>query len=81
MTGWLGTAYFASAVAALFIVDRVGRRNLMMWGAGGMAVSLAIIGACLKYGTPQNKNPAYAATAFIFVYDTVSRLRPLHLYR
>lgn len=69
LTAWLGTAYFLSAVLALFVVDRLGRRNLMMWGAAGMAVSLAIIGGCLAYSTPQYKGPAYAATVFIFVYD------------
>lgn len=42
----------------------------MMWGAAGMAASLAIIGACLSYATEQNKGPAYCATVFIFVYDT-----------
>lgn len=68
MTGWLGTEYFISACLALFIVDRVGRRNLMMWGAAGMAISLAIIGGSLS--NPNNKTGAYVATVFIFVYDT-----------
>lgn len=35
-----------------------------------MAGSLAIIGGCLAYATPENKGPSYAATVFIFVYDT-----------
>lgn len=35
-----------------------------------MAASLAVIGACLKYGGPQSKTPAAAAAAFIFIYDT-----------
>ncbi|CAK3778436.1 general substrate transporter [Lecanosticta acicola] len=70
MTGWLGTEYFLAAVAALFVVDKLGRRFLMIFGAFGMAASLCIIGACLSYATKQNKAPAYAATVFIFVYDT-----------
>lgn len=70
MTGWLGTEYFLAAVLALFVVDRLGRRKLMMWGAAGMAASLLVIGASLSYATEQNKGPAYAATVFIFVYDT-----------
>lgn len=70
MTGWLGTEYFISACLALFIVDRVGRRNLMMWGAAGMAISLAVIGGSLSSVTEQNKTGAYVATVFIFVYDT-----------
>nr|POE48792.1 sugar transporter stl1 [Quercus suber] len=70
LTAWLGTEYFLAAVVALFVVDRLGRRRLMMWGAFGMAASLVIIGSCLAYSTPDNKSPALAATVFIFVYDT-----------
>jgi len=70
MTGCLGTEYFIAACLALFIVDCFGRRNLMMWGAGGMAVSLLVMGASLSYATPTNRAPAIAATVFIFVYDT-----------
>lgn len=42
----------------------------MMWGAAGMATSLAIIGGCLAFATNEFKGSAYAATVFIFVYDT-----------
>ncbi|KAM0718956.1 hypothetical protein Q7P37_006028 [Cladosporium fusiforme] len=70
LTGWLGTEYFAAALVALFVVDRLGRRRLMMWGAAGMAVCLAVIGSCLAYAENGNKTPAYAATAFIFLYNS-----------
>ncbi|KAI5364563.1 Putative major facilitator, sugar transporter, major facilitator superfamily [Septoria linicola] len=67
MTAWLGTEYFLAACLALFVVDKLGRRNMMMWGAAGMAVSLLVIGASLSTGSMSG---AYAATVFIFVYDT-----------
>lgn len=67
ITGWLGTEYFIAACVALLIVDRFGRRKLMMFGAAGLAVSLCIIGGSLSSGT---KKGAIAATVFIFVYDT-----------
>ncbi len=70
MTGWLGTEYFAAALIALFIVDKLGRRRLMIWGAAGMAGCLAIIGACLSYAENGNRTPAYAATAFISLYNS-----------
>ncbi|KAF9634773.1 putative mfs sugar transporter protein [Lasiodiplodia theobromae] len=70
MSGFLGTEYFLAAVLALFIVDRLGRRRLMMWGALGMALCLLIIGICLSQTTPSYRAPAYAATVFIFVYNT-----------
>ena len=67
MTAWLGTEYFLAACVALFVVDRLGRRNLMMFGAFGMAISLLIIGATLSTGSMSG---AYVATVFIFVYDS-----------
>ncbi|KAK8152464.1 general substrate transporter [Phyllosticta citrichinensis] len=67
MTGCLGTEFFIAALVALFVVDRLGRRRLMLWGAMGMAASLLIVGACLSAGT---KPPAYVATVFIFVYNS-----------
>ena len=70
MTAWLGTEYFIAACLALFLVDRFGRRSLMMFGAGGLALSLLIIGASLSQATDSNRKPAIAATVFIFVYDT-----------
>lgn len=70
LTAWLGTEYFLSACLALFIVDKFGRRKLMMFGAAGLAISLVIIGGCLSGATQTNKKPAIAATVFIFVYDT-----------
>lgn len=70
MTGWLGTEYFIAACLALFIVDKYGRRALMIWGAVGLAISMAVIGGSLSTATPENKKPAIVATVFIFVYDT-----------
>lgn len=70
MTGCLGTEFFLAALVALVVVDRLGRRRLMLWGAIGMGTSLLIIGACLSKATETYKAPAYAATVFIFVYNT-----------
>lgn len=39
----------------------------MIWGAGGMAASLAIIAGCLSTGESKG---AIGATVFIFIYDT-----------
>lgn len=42
----------------------------MMFGAGGMAISTMVMGVGLSQVTKQNKSGAYAATVFIFVYNT-----------
>ncbi|CZT25677.1 probable sugar transporter STL1 [Ramularia collo-cygni] len=70
MTGFLGTEFFLAALVALFVVDRLGRRVLMLWGAIGMGVCLLVVGTCLSQATPTYKAPAYIATVFIFIYNT-----------
>jgi hypothetical protein len=42
----------------------------MMFGAGGFAISLLVIGASLSQATDSNRKPAIEAMVFIFVYDT-----------
>ncbi|KAF3040197.1 hypothetical protein E8E11_000666 [Didymella keratinophila] len=72
MKAWLGTEYFIATCLPLCVIDRFGRRNLMMFGAGGLALSLLVIGASLSQATDTNRKPAIAATVSIFVYDTAS---------
>ncbi|KAI5270638.1 general substrate transporter [Aureobasidium subglaciale] len=67
LTGVLGTEYFLAALVALFVVDRLGRRRLMMWNAGGMGLAMMIAGIGLSQG---NKRGAYAATVMIFLSNT-----------
>jgi nitrate/nitrite transporter NarK len=52
-----------SAVVALFVVDRFGRRNLMMFGAAGMACSLVILAGLLS---ANKSNLAVGAAVFLF---------------
>jgi hypothetical protein len=42
----------------------------MMFGAGGLATSLLVIGASLSQATDSNRKRAIAATVFIILYDT-----------
>ena len=70
MTAWLGVEYFLAACVAIFVIDRFGRRKMMMFGAGGMALSLMVMGVSLSQSTMQDKRGAIAATVFIFVYNS-----------
>ncbi|THZ15465.1 general substrate transporter [Aureobasidium pullulans] len=67
LTGVLGTEYFLSALVALFVVDRLGRRRLMMWNAAGMGLAMMVAGIGLSVG---NQSGAYAATVMIFLFNT-----------
>lgn len=70
MTAWLGVEYFLAACVAVVVIDRFGRRKMMMFGAGGMATSLLVMGVSLSQSTMQDKTGAYVATVFIFVYNS-----------
>lgn len=77
-----GTEYFLASLVAIFIIERVGRRKLMIWTALGMACTMGILCALLSHKalemeTPDynpkkvgNKGPAIAACVFLFVFNT-----------
>ena len=71
LTGWLGTSYFISATLALFVVDKLGRRKLLITGALGMALTLLVAAIGLSQSGQPNSSPvgAYIATAMFFVFN------------
>lgn len=72
-----GTEYFLAALVALPLVERTGRRKLMMIGAGGMMVSMAILAGTVSTGVTGETGapvlatgPGVAATVFLFVFNS-----------
>jgi MFS family permease len=71
-TGVYGIVNCLSTLPALFLIDRVGRRGLLMSGAVGTCISLVIVGGILGgYGSAltHNKAAGWTAIAFIYIYD------------
>lgn len=71
-TGVYGIVNTLSTLPALFLIDKVGRRPLLMCGAVGTFISLVIVGAIVgAYGTslPNHKAAAWTGIAFIYIYD------------
>ena len=72
-----GTEYFLASLVAIPLIERVGRRKLMLFGAFGMMGSFAVLagatstGAVDESGAPQ-LNTAFGVTAvvFLFVFNT-----------
>lgn len=58
---------FWGSTAAL-LIDRVGRKKLMLIGVAASSVCFALVAVGLRYGGPQNKGMSIMAIVFIFVY-------------
>lgn len=72
-----GTEYFLASLVALPLIERTGRRKLMLIGAFGMMSSMAILagtvstGRTLPNGAPElDTKYGVTATVFLFVFNT-----------
>ncbi|KAE8157354.1 general substrate transporter [Aspergillus tamarii] len=71
-TGVYGIVNCLSTLPALFLIDKIGRRVLLMSGAIGTCISLVIVGALIgAYGSDlvNHKSAGWAGIAFIYIYD------------
>ena len=66
-----GTEYFIASWLPIFIVEKVGRRKLMLVGAAGMAGSMAVLaGTDSQVRATNNKKAGIAEAVFLFVFNT-----------
>ncbi|KAH6608987.1 sugar transporter family, partial [Trichoderma cornu-damae] len=63
-----GTEYFLASWPAVFLVERVGRRKLMLFGAIGQAATMAVLAGVNS--RPTEKAFQIAGIAFLFVFNT-----------
>lgn len=71
-TGVYGIVNTLSTLPALFQIDRIGRRPLLMGGAAGTFISLVIVGGIIGgYGSSLPSHPAagWVGIGFIYIYD------------
>jgi sugar porter (SP) family MFS transporter len=62
-----GTEYFLASWVAVFLIEKAGRRKLMVFGAVGMSGSMAILAGMTYLG---GSGPGIVAAAFLFIFNT-----------
>ncbi|KAF9877964.1 putative glycerol proton symporter of the plasma subject to glucose-induced inactivation protein [Colletotrichum karsti] len=71
MTGVNGTIYLGSAFCCLLLIDRFGRRKMMLYGATTMGSCYLIASMCLRAGDAnpaQKRTMGNVTTAMFFMY-------------
>ncbi|GAA5965893.1 hypothetical protein JCM8115_000737 [Rhodotorula mucilaginosa] len=67
LSGLNGCAYFLSALVPIPLIERVGRRKLMIFSAAGQAITMAILAAMTQ--DVGNKAKGYVAAVMLFVFN------------
>ncbi|RJE22833.1 Sugar and other transporter [Aspergillus sclerotialis] len=66
-----GTEYLMAAFIPIFIIEKVGRRPLMLFGAAGMSVSMAVLAGCnYRLEHLHDKQAGIGQAVFLFVFNT-----------
>ncbi|KAG5744639.1 hypothetical protein H9Q70_012655 [Fusarium xylarioides] len=65
LAGFNGVAYFFSSLIPIWIIDRLGRRKLMMFAAAGQAVCMAVLAGTVSTGQP---GPGIVAIVMLFLF-------------
>lgn len=70
-SGVIGIAMFVATVPAIFLMDKIGRRPLLIVGGLGMAICLAIVGGItggFKNHLDEHAAGAWTSAAFVWIY-------------
>ncbi|KAI0470576.1 general substrate transporter [Xylariaceae sp. FL0804] len=62
-----GTEYFIASWVAIFTIERFGRRSLMLFGAAGQAMSMAVLAGTTSH---PSVGTGIAAAVFLFVFNS-----------
>ena len=66
LAGFNGVAYFLSSLPPIWILDRLGRRKLMLFACIGMCSCMAVLAGTVSNG---NKASGIVASAMLFLFN------------
>ena len=69
MSGFNGLEYWLATLLPIPLIDRVGRRPLLLFSAIGQTLCMAVLAGTIAF--PNSSKAGYAATVFLFVFNTV----------
>ncbi|OJA17016.1 hypothetical protein AZE42_00550 [Rhizopogon vesiculosus] len=62
-----GTEYFFASIIAIFIIDRIGRRKLMLFGAVGQCITMILLAVL---GSVQGTGAQVTSSVLLFVFNS-----------
>lgn len=62
-----GTEYFLASIIAIFIIDRIGRRKLMLFGAVGQCITMILLAVL---GSVQGAGAQVVSAGLLFVFNS-----------
>lgn len=66
LAGFNGIAYFFSSLIPIWVIDRLGRRKLMLFAAGGQCVCMAVLAGTVSDG---GKAAGIVAAVMLFLFN------------
>lgn len=63
VSGFNGLEYWLATFIPIPLIDRLGRRPIMLFAAIGQTISMAVLAGCISQ--PQSKAAGYVAAAFL----------------
>lgn len=66
IAGFNGVAYFVSSLIPIWVIDRLGRRKLMLFAAAGQCACMAILAGTVSDGSHAS---GIVATLMLFLFN------------
>lgn len=70
ISGVNGTCYFLTSLVAITIIERVGRRPLMLWTAAAQAGTMAVLAGLYNINNAGNHAAQVVSVLCLFLFNT-----------